>query len=49
MVYDFENRKPISDFEHLIFKLKYPAKIHPEPDRDLTKTRLEPVWDPPET
>ena len=38
MVYGFENRKPISDFEHLILKLTYLAKIHPGPDRDLTGT-----------
>ena len=38
MVYGFENRKPISDFEHLILKLTYLAKIHPRLDRDLTGT-----------
>ena len=36
MVYGFENRKPISDFEHLILKLTYLAKIYPGPNRDLT-------------
>ena len=38
MVYGFENRKLIFDFEHLILKLTYPAKTHPGPARDLTET-----------
>ena len=35
MVYNFENYKPFSDFEHVIHKLTYPAKIRPRPCRDL--------------
>jgi hypothetical protein len=43
------NRKPISDFEHLILKLMYPAKTHPGLDRDLIETCLGLAQDPPET
>jgi hypothetical protein len=40
MVYSFENRKPFFDFEHLIFKLMYPAKTRSEPAQDLTGTHI---------
>jgi hypothetical protein len=44
MVYDFENHKPFSDFEHFILILTYPVKAHLGPYRDLTRTcpRLNP-------
>ena len=49
MVYGFQNRKPIFDFEHLILKLTYPVKTHSGPNRDLIKTCPELDRDPLET
>ena len=53
MVYGFENRKPISDFEYLILKLMYLAKTSPGLDwellgicLDLTGTCSGLYWDP---
>jgi hypothetical protein len=45
----FENRKPFSDFEHLIFKSTDPTKIHLGPCRELTETHLGLDRDPPGT
>jgi hypothetical protein len=49
MVYGFENHKPIFDFEHLILKLTYFAKTHPELDWELPETCPRPAWDLPGT
>ena len=49
MVYDFENRKSFSDFEHLILKLTYPVKARLGPCRELTGTCPGPAWDSPKT
>jgi hypothetical protein len=60
IVYDFQNRKPFFDFEHLILKLTYPTKTRlgleqdspgalSEPSRELSGTHLRLDRDSPRT